>query len=231
MKEQSPNMEPSWLEAIGTEFEKPYMVELRGFLVEEMRSHKVYPPGGEMFRAFWKTPFHSVRVVVLGQDPYHGPGQAHGLSFSVPAGVTRPPSLRNIFKELHSDLGLPIPMHGDLSDWAERGVLLLNTVLSVRHRQAHSHKGRGWEIFTDRVITELDTQREGLVFVLWGAHAGKKAQMIDRDKHLVIRSPHPSPFSADRVFLASKPFSRINEYLQNRGGKHIEWHLTREEEP
>ena len=220
-----PDLEPAWLEAVGEEFGKPYMAELRAFLVEEINNHRVYPPGKEMFSAFWKTPFPAVRVVVLGQDPYHGPGQAHGLSFSVPRGVRKPPSLLNIFKELRNDLGVEIPEHGDLGAWAERGVLLLNTVLSVRHRQAHSHKNRGWETFTDRVIEELDARREGLVFVLWGAHAGKKAAMIDAGRHLVLRSPHPSPFSADRGFFGSKPFSRINLYLEERGEPPIDWSI------
>jgi uracil-DNA glycosylase len=220
-----PQLEPSWLAALEAEFTMPYMVSLRAFLRAEMKSHRVYPPGPEMFNAFWLTPLDRVRVVILGQDPYHGPGQAHGLCFSVRRGVTPPPSLQNIFREIHDDLGVPIPKHGELTRWAEQGVLMLNTVLSVRHRTANSHRNQGWETFTDRVIEELNTRREGLVFVLWGSAAGKKAEMIDRDRHLILRCPHPSPYSADRGFFGCRHFSQINAHLTKRGEDPIDWSL------
>jgi uracil-DNA glycosylase len=178
-----------------------------------------------MFAAFDHTPFERVRVVILGQDPYHGPGQAHGLCFSVRRGTPPPPSLENIMKELHDDVGVAIPPHGDLTAWAERGVLLLNTVLSVRAHQPMSHRDKGWERFTDEVIRRLDRDREGLVFVLWGSAAGSKAAMIDRAKHHVIASPHPSPLSAHRGFFGSKPFSKINAWLVARGEEAIDWSL------
>lgn len=219
-----PRLEPSWLAALEEEFGKPYMVALRAFLRDEMKHHRVYPPGKEMFNAFWLTPLDKVRVVILGQDPYHGPGQAHGLCFSVRKGVSPPPSLQNIFKEIHSDLGTAVPRHGELTRWAEQGVLMLNTVLSVRHRTANSHRNQGWETFTDRVIEELSS-REGLVFVLWGASAGKKAQMIDRSRHLILRCPHPSPYSADRGFFGCKHFSQINAHLTQLGQEPIDWSL------
>lgn len=220
-----PQLEPSWLAVLEGEFSKPYMAALRAFIVSEKQRYRVYPPGNEMFNAFWLTPFEQVRVVILGQDPYHGPGQAHGLCFSVRKGVRPPPSLENIFRELSSDLGVDIPRHGELTHWAKQGVLLLNTVLSVRHRSANSHRNQGWETFTDRVIEELNARREGLVFVLWGSAAGKKAQMIDRSRHLILRSPHPSPYSADRGFFGSGHFSKINAHLQERGGSPIDWSL------
>lgn len=215
----------SWLAVLGAEFEQPYMRELRAFLVEEKARHRVFPPGADMFSAFNLTPFDRVRVVVLGQDPYHGAGQAHGLSFSVRRGVPPPPSLRNIFKELGTDVGLPTPPHGELTRWAEQGVLLLNAVLTVRENTANSHKDRGWEAFTDRVVESLNEGREGLVFVLWGSHAAKKAARIDRRRHHVIASPHPSPFSASGGFFGSRPFSRINAYLRERGEAEIDWAL------
>lgn len=191
--QRRPQLEPSWLAAIGEEFSKPYMKRLRSFLQSEKQRYAVYPPGKEMFRAFWLTPLEQVRVVILGQDPYHGPGQANGLCFSVCKGVRPPPSLANIFQELRDDLGVPVSPHGDLTSWAEQGVLLLNTVLSVRHRSANSHRDKGWETFTDRVI-EILNEREGLVFVLWGAAAGRKSSMIDGQRHLILRSRHPSPY-------------------------------------
>lgn len=220
-----PNLEPEWLAALGTEFEQPYMAELRAFLLAERERHVVYPPGREMFSAFWLTPLSRVRVVILGQDPYHGPNQAHGLCFSVRRGVPPPPSLVNIFQELAQDLGVPRPNNGDLTPWAQQGVLLLNTVLSVRAGQAASHQGRGWERFTDRVIETLNRDREGLVFVLWGTPAGRKAQMIDRRRHLILTSPHPSPLSAHRGFLGCRHFSRINEHLRGLGHPPIDWAL------
>ena len=220
-----PRLEPSWLGVLQAQFEQPYMVDLRAFLSAEIREHRVYPPGAEMFAAFDHTPFERVRVVILGQDPYHGPGQAHGLCFSVRRGTPPPPSLENIMKELHDDVGVAIPPHGDLTVWAERGVLLLNTVLSVRAHQPMSHRDKGWERFTDEVIRRLDREREGLVFVLWGSAAGNKGAMIDRGRHHVISSPHPSPLSAHRGFFGSKPFSKINAWLVARGEAPIDWSL------
>ena len=201
------------------------MAELRQFLVEEKRVAEVYPPGPEIFAAFAHTPMDAVRVVVLGQDPYHGPGQAHGLSFSVRRGVRPPPSLVNIYKELQSDLGIPPAAHGDLTAWADRGVLLLNATLTVRARTPNSHRNHGWERFTDRVVERLAAQREGLAFVLWGASAAQKAAAIDLDRHLVVRSPHPSPYSAASGFFGSRPFSRINAWFEKRGEPPVDWRL------
>lgn len=220
-----PDLEPSWLAVLGEEFEKPYMRQLKAFLVEERRQHQVFPPGREMFNAFACTPFDQVRVVILGQDPYHGPGQAHGLCFSVRRGIPPPPSLVNIFRELNQDLGVPFPQHGELTSWARQGVLLLNTVLTVRARQANSHRGKGWEQFTDRAIQALNERREGLVFVLWGSPAGAKAKLIDPSKHLILRAPHPSPLSADRGFFGCRHFSQINRHLESRGEPPIDWRL------
>jgi len=218
-------LEPSWLAHLKAEFEQPYMAELRSFLVREKANHAVFPPGAEIFNAFAQTSFDRARVVILGQDPYHGPGQAHGLCFSVRQGVAVPPSLKNIFKELNGAFGLPIPDHGDLTSWAKQGVLLLNTVLTVRAHQANSHRNQGWERLTDRVIDVLNTEREGLVFVLWGSAAGRKAQMIDAGKHLVLRAPHPSPLSAYRGFFGCGHFQRINAHLEARGERPIDWSL------
>ena len=218
-------LESSWLQRLEAEFSEPYMVQLRAFLVEEKKQHRVFPPGKQIFNAFTYTPFDQTRVVVLGQDPYHGEGQAHGLCFSVRRGVRPPPSLQNIFKELHADLGVPRPSHGELTHWCEQGVLLLNTVLTVRAHQANSHRKRGWETFTDKVIETLNTQRQGLVFVLWGSAAGRKAEMIDENRHLVLRAPHPSPLSAHRGFMGCGHFSRINEHLESMGMDPIDWSL------
>lgn len=220
------DLEAGWKQQLASEFDSDYMQALREFLREEKRRGKViYPPGPQMFNAFNSTPFDAVRVVILGQDPYHGPGQAHGLSFSVPPGIPPPPSLLNIFKEIHRDLGLPMPGHGCLQAWAEQGVLLLNAVLSVEQRQAASHQGRGWERFTDRAIERLNSEREGLVFLLWGSYAQKKGNLIDRQRHLVLTAPHPSPLSAHRGFIGCGHFSRVNEYLQDRGEAPIDWRL------
>lgn len=219
------NLEASWLAQIKDEFDQPYMADLRSFLVKEKAQYAVFPPGAEMFKAFECTPFDRVRVVVLGQDPYHGEGQAHGLCFSVRRGVRPPPSLKNIFKELHASVGMPIPTHGELTHWANQGVLLLNTVLSVRAHQAHSHRGQGWERFTDRVIEVLNERKAGLVFVLWGSAAGKKAAMIDSTKHRILRSPHPSPLSAHRGFFGCGHFMAINDHLRQRGDAPIDWAL------
>ncbi len=214
-----------WLEVLGPEFEQPYMADLRAFLREEMRENTVFPPGREIFNAFWLTRFHATRVVILGQDPYHNVDQAHGLCFSVKKGVMPPPSLQNIFRELAEDVGTARPSHGDLTSWARQGVLLLNTVLTVRAHQANSHRGQGWERLTDRVIEELNTRHEGLVFVLWGAAAGKKASMIDPSRHRILRSPHPSPLSAHRGFFGCRHFSEINAHLTRLDESPIEWGL------
>lgn len=214
------------MRVMGDEFEKPYVESLRRFLTESVAAGKVIFPASEnIFAAFRATPFESVRVVILGQDPYHGAGQAHGLSFSVPAGVRPPPSLLNIFKELETDLGIRRSSNGSLLRWAEQGVLLLNSVLTVEEDRAGSNQKRGWEQFTDRAIKELNDRRDGLVFVLWGAYAQKKGQLIDRARHLVIESVHPSPLSASRGFLGSRPFSKINTYLKSQGRSEIDWRI------
>ena len=217
-------LESGWKAQLASEFASDYMQHLGAFLREEKAQGKpVFPPGPAIFNAFNSTPFDQVRVVILGQDPYHGPGQAHGLCFSVPEAVRPPPSLVNIFKELHRDLGLPIPTHGCLQRWAEQGVLLLNAVLTVEQGKAASHQGRGWERFTDAAIERLNRDREGLVFLLWGSYAQKKGSLIDRQRHLVLTAPHPSPLSAHRGFIGCGHFSRVNEYLLDRGETPIDW--------
>lgn len=219
-------LEPSWLAHLADEFQQDYMAELRRFLREEKRRGKViYPPGHLIFNALNTTPFDKVKVVILGQDPYHGPGQAHGLCFSVLPGVQPPPSLVNIFKEIEADLGIPPPNHGCLQYWAEQGVLLLNAVLTVERFKAASHQGKGWERFTDRVVSELNMKREHLVFLLWGSYAQKKGQIIDRNRHLVLQSTHPSPLSAHRGFLGCRHFSQANDYLIKTGQQPIDWKL------
>ncbi len=218
-------LHPSWLNHLEAEFHKAYMVELRTFLVDEKRKLRVFPPGKDIFNAFAYTPFESVRVVILGQDPYHGQGQAHGLCFSVKQGIKTPPSLQNIFKELHHDLGVSPPNHGELTHWAQQGVLLLNTVLTVRAHEANSHRNKGWEQFTDQVITLLNEKREGIVFVLWGSAAGRKSSMIDSNKHRILRSPHPSPLSAHRGFFGCRHFSQINAHLSGLGEAPIDWQI------
>lgn len=219
-------LEPSWKAALQSEFEEAYFTELTEFVKSEYKSGTVYPPPKFIFRAFELCPFDSVKVVILGQDPYHGPGQANGLSFAVNEGVALPPSLRNIFQELESDLGKPLENRsGDLSRWAEQGVLLLNATLTVRARTAGSHQNKGWEQFTDAVIRVLSEKREHLVFILWGNYAKAKGAHIDRTKHLVIESPHPSPFSAYNGFFGSKPFSKTNEYLETQGETPINWEV------
>jgi uracil-DNA glycosylase len=223
--ERSPRIHASWQPPLAPAFAAPQMAELRAFLVEERRSHAVHPPMNEVFAAFDRTPFDRVRVVILGQDPYHGPGQAHGLCFSVRRGVPPPPSLQNIFKEIRADLGFPLPSHGDLGSWADQGVLLLNAVLTVRQHAANSHAARGWEPFTDAVVEALGTQREGLVFLLWGAAAQKKAARIDRRRHHVLTAPHPSPLSASSGFFGCRHFSRTNAWLAARGEAPIDWSL------
>lgn len=221
-----PRIEASWKAALRDEFQKPYFARLKEFLLAEKAAGvRIYPPGSLIFNAFARTPFDRVRVVILGQDPYHGPGQAHGLCFSVPRGVAPPPSLVNIFKELAADLGVPTPTHGNLEKWAAQGVLLLNATLTVRANRAGSHQNRGWEEFTDSVIRTLAKHREGLVFVLWGRYARSKAPMIDRTRHLVLEAPHPSPYSASYGFFGCRHFSRINAWLRSRGEPEIDWTL------
>lgn len=219
-------LDETWKAHLAGEFDKEYMHALKAFLVAEKEAGKViYPKGGEYFRAMDLTSFEDVKVVILGQDPYHGPGQAHGLCFSVRPDVRIPPSLVNMYKELQADLGIPPAQHGFLEHWAKQGVLMLNSVLTVEHKQAASHQGRGWEQFTDRVIAELNEQRENLVFILWGSYAQRKGQYIDRSRHLVLQSVHPSPLSAHRGFFGSRPFSQTNDYLTSKGLQPIDWQL------
>ncbi|MCF6262014.1 MAG: uracil-DNA glycosylase [Xanthomonadales bacterium] len=216
----------SWKCHIGPEFEQKYMQDLRKFLLLRKQSGaQVFPPGAKIFNALNTTAFEDVKVVIIGQDPYHGPGQAHGLSFSVPPGAAIPPSLRNIYKELQSDIGFEVPGHGYLKPWAESGVLLLNAVLTVEHRSAGAHQGKGWESFTDRVIEVLNVETENLVFMLWGAYAQRKGQFLDSAKHCVLKAPHPSPLSAHRGFLGCQHFSRANAYLTSKNREPIDWQL------
>lgn len=225
-KSRTIQLHPSWLKAIGGEFDKPYMQSLRALLQAEKQAGKViYPAGSNIFNAFNATPFDAAKVVILGQDPYHGPGQAHGLCFSVLPGVPLPPSLLNIFKEIQQDLGIPVPRQGCLQNWAEQGVLLLNATLTVEQGRAGSHQGKGWETFTDEAIMALNREREGLVFLLWGAYAQKKSALIDARKHLILKSPHPSPLSAHRGFFGSRHFSKTNEWLHGRGAAPIDWRV------
>ncbi|MEZ5509045.1 MAG: uracil-DNA glycosylase [Gammaproteobacteria bacterium] len=217
-------LEASWKQHLLAEFQQPYMQQLRAFLQEQKSLGKtIYPKGNEYFNAFNLTPFDQVKVVIIGQDPYHGPNQAHGLCFSVQPGVAFPPSLVNIFKELQRDLNIPFPNHGNLTHWAEQGVLLLNAVLTVEQGKAAAHQGKCWEQFTDAAIRELNAGREGIVFMLWGSYAQKKGQIIDRKKHCVLTAPHPSPLSAHRGFIGCGHFSKANQYLQQRGLTPIDW--------
>lgn len=219
-------LDASWLQLLQDEFEAPYMQTLRQFLRQEKgQGKRIYPPGDEIFHALNATGFDKVKVVILGQDPYHGPGQAHGLCFSVKPGISVPPSLQNIYKELASDVGCQPPHHGCLDYWAEQGVLLLNAVLTVEAKRAASHQGKGWERFTDSIINLLNTRRRNIVFMLWGSYAQKKGAMIDRQKHLVLQSPHPSPLSAHRGFFGNRHFSRCNDYLQACDIAPIDWQL------
>jgi len=219
-------LEQSWLDHLGEEFDKDYMRSLRAFLKQQKQMGKeIYPPGDLIFNALNTTPFDKVRVMILGQDPYHGPGQAHGLCFSVLPGVATPPSLGNIYKEIQADLGINPLGHGCLLPWAEQGVLLLNAVLTVEKFKAASHQGKGWEQFTDRVVAVLNEKRENLVFLLWGSYAQKKGQIIDRKRHQVLQSTHPSPLSAHRGFLGCRHFSQTNEYLTRTGQQPIDWAL------
>lgn len=213
----------SWKSQLSEEFQKPYFEQLIRFVKSEYKTYTVYPPGKEIFRAFDECDFSDAKVVIIGQDPYHGPGQANGLCFSVHEGVRVPPSLVNIFKEIHADLCKPIPKSGELERWAEQGVLLLNATLTVRESSPGSHQNKGWETFTDAVIKKISDEKQNVVFLLWGAYAQKKGEIIDRNKHLVLMSAHPSPFSADRGFFGNKHFSKANVYLKSKGLKEIEW--------
>lgn len=221
----NPQIEESWNEVLHEEFQKDYFVSLKKFLVEEKKTQAVYPPGPLIFNAFNHTPFKDVKVVLLGQDPYHGPGQAHGLCFSVPNGVQKPPSLVNIFKEINSDIGIPTPKGGNLEKWANQGVLLLNATLTVRANQAGSHQKKGWEQFTDAAIMALSKNRAGIVFLLWGAYAQAKSEIIDGTKHHILKAPHPSPLSVSRGFYGCKHFSRTNEILRSAGKVEIDWRI------
>jgi len=220
-----PKIEGSWRTLLSDEFQQPYFNELKKFLLEEKKNHTVFPPGDQIFNAFNLTPFQAVKVVILGQDPYHGRGQAHGLCFSVNTGIAFPPSLVNIFKEIKSDLGYMPPATGELSAWAKQGVLLINTVLTVRENTPESHKNKGWEKFTDRVITLISEQKEQVVFILWGNNAKVKAQLIDTSRHCILTAAHPSPLSATRGFFGCKHFSKTNEYLISKNIQPIDWQL------
>ena len=226
MTESQIKLHPSWLEHLQPQFDQPYMQQLRAFLLQRKQAGGViYPPGNQWFAAFDHCPFDQAKVVILGQDPYHGEGQAHGLCFSVQPGVKTPPSLVNIYKELVDDVGFLIPNHGCLTSWAGQGVLLLNATLTVEQGNAGAHQGKGWETFTDSAIQALNEQREGLVFMLWGSYAQKKGAVIDASKHLVLKAPHPSPLSAHRGFLGCKHFSKANQYLKQQGVASIDWQL------
>lgn len=218
-------MPAGWHDVIGEEFNKPYFAKLEAFLEEEWASHTIFPPKHHIFSAFDYTAYDDVRVLVLGQDPYHGPGQAHGLSFSVLPGIKIPPSLRNMYKELKSDIGCSIPNNGFLEPWAKQGVMMLNAVLTVRQASANSHKSKGWEKFTNAVIKKLNARDTPMVFVLWGGYARKKAKNIDGDRHVIIESAHPSPLSARGGFFGSRPYSQVNEALENLGQPTIDWQI------
>ena len=221
-----PKIEESWKNILWDEFQKPYFESLKQFLVNEKKEHTIYPSGTNIFAAFDHTPFDAVKVVILGQDPYHGVNQAHGLSFSVQDGIQHPPSLQNIFKELKEDMGCAIPRSGNLTQWAKQGVFLLNTVLTVRASEANSHRNQGWEQFTDTVIKTLSAHKEHVVFILWGSPAGAIASLIDGTKHLILKAPHPSPLSSYRGFFGSRPFSKTNDYLKAQGKEPIVWCLN-----
>lgn len=220
-----PQIEAGWAEVLQAAFQSPAFSALKRFLLEEKRKYRVYPPGPQIFTAFNLTPFREVKLVILGQDPYHGAGQAHGLCFSVPHGVPRPPSLLNIFKELESDLGITMPSHGNLEAWAAQGVLLLNATLTVRANQPGSHQKKGWEEFTDAAIRALSEKKEGLVFLLWGRHAQAKAELIDAGRHHILRAPHPSPLSASAGFFGCRHFSRANELMIAQGKEPVRWQI------
>ncbi|MBQ2237424.1 MAG: uracil-DNA glycosylase [Clostridia bacterium] len=219
------NIGNDWDQILADEWEKPYYQKLREFLKTEYKEQKIYPNMYDIFNSLRYTSFKDTKVVIIGQDPYHGEGQAHGLCFSVKKGVTPPPSLKNIYKELNSDIGMPIPYHGELTHWAKQGILLLNTVLTVREGQPNSHKGMGWEIFTDRIISELNRKEEPIIFLLWGANAEKKAQIITNPLHKKLITVHPSPLSASRGFMGCKHFSKTNELLMQFGMEPIDWEI------
>ncbi len=225
MQKIDPVIEEGWKTVLMDQFQSPYFRELKDFLLEEKKHYTLYPPGPLIFNAFQRTPFEQVKVVILGQDPYHGKGQAHGLCFSVPHGIPQPPSLVNIFKELHSDLGIPLPEHGNLEKWADQGVLLINATLTVRDSQAGSHQKRGWETFTNRVIELVSQEKSGVVFLLWGRFAQAKESLIDGNKHLILKTSHPSPLSAYNGFFGCRHFSRTNDYLVKNGKQGIDWTL------
>lgn len=226
MSNVNPSIDESWKAELSGEFNAEYFIKLKEFLVTEKQTQRVFPPGNKIFSAFNHTPFDKVKVVILGQDPYHGEGQAHGLCFSVPDGIAKPPSLVNIFKEMNVDLGLPIPATGNLEKWTEQGVLLLNATLTVRANTAGSHQKRGWENFTDAAIKRLSEKRENLVFILWGRYAQDKEALIDKTKHLILKAAHPSPFSAYNGFFGCKHFSKTNEYLRSKGIGEVDWRLN-----
>jgi len=221
----NPVIEEGWKEVLWNEFQSPYFIELKKFLLEERKNHTIYPPGKLIFNAFHHTPFHNVKAVILGQDPYHGTGQAHGLCFSVPPGIPQPPSLVNIFKELQADRDIPIPSHGSLESWADQGVLLLNATLTVRAGQAGSHQNRGWETFTNRVIETISEQKRHIVFLLWGRFAQAKESLIESQKHLILKAAHPSPFSAYNGFIGCRHFSKTNNYLEQHNITGIDWSI------
>jgi len=221
-----PRIDESWLKVLKSEFDKDYFAELKKFLLEEKLNHTIFPPSSFIFRAFDSCPLGSVKVVILGQDPYHGPGQAHGLCFSVPANVQVPPSLKNIYKELNSDIGFRIPTSGNLEPWARAGVLLLNTTLTVRSGLAGSHQKKGWEVFTDAAISAVSANKDHVVFMLWGNHARSKKTLIDQKKHMVLEAAHPSPLSAYQGFLGCRHFSQCNTYLEKHGLAPIDWTLA-----
>ncbi|MDD5978207.1 MAG: uracil-DNA glycosylase [Bacteroidales bacterium] len=223
MEIKKPDIESSWYEVLKQEFEEPYFYEIKSFLIQEKRQYIVYPPSQLIFNAFNLTPFDKVKVVILGQDPYHNVGQANGLAFSVPNGIMPPPSLKNIFKELQSDIGMPIPTNGNLESWAREGVLLLNSCLTVRANNPASHQGIGWQRFTDAAINALSEKKEHIVFLLWGNYAIAKEKLIDTRKHLVLKTVHPSPLSANRGFFGCKHFSQTNTYLSSNGISPIKW--------
>ena len=218
-------LEKTWKKSLAKEFEKPYFKTLSDFVRGEYLTKKVFPHPKNVFRAFDECPFEKVRVVIIGQDPYHGIGQAHGLCFSVPAGIKIPPSLSNIYKEIENDLGITMPSSGDLTSWAKQGVLLLNATLTVEVHKAGSHQKRGWEEFTDQAIKTLSNKRENLVFLLWGAYAQNKSELIDESKHLILKAPHPSPLSAHRGFFGCKHFSKTNSFLKSKGISEIDWKI------
>jgi uracil-DNA glycosylase len=221
----NPVIEDSWKKVLNDEFNSDYFISLKEFLIEEKKHHTIYPPGKLIFNAFNRIAFEDVKVVLLGQDPYHGKGQAHGLCFSVPAGIPQPPSLVNIFRELSADLNIPIPAHGNLEKWAVQGVLLLNATLTVRANQAGSHQNKGWETFTDSVIRRISEKRTGIIFLLWGKYAQAKESLIDTNKHYILKAAHPSPYSADYGFFGCRHFSKTNSILGRHGLEPIDWSI------